>query len=257
MNSRPDESKNVQDPRRDAGQDAGMSRGSELLSGVRAELPLQLGVVPFGMIYGVLAVQAGLSPLAAQLSSCIVFAGSAQLAMAQMLGSGASAPVTALTAMVLNVRHVLYSASAGPHVRHLPRRWRVLLAYLLTDEAYAVAISRYSDSQRRGAPSRFAHWFFLGAGLTLWTCWQASTAIGVLFGAQLSPRWGLDFAIPLTFIALIIPSLAERFNVVAALVGACASVLLAAMPLKLGLFTAILLGILAGLVAERIAQEMS
>lgn len=251
-------SKRIQDGQRLTSHDSAVTRRSEFLSGVRAELPLQLGVVPFGMIYGVLAVQAGLSPLAAQLSSCIVFAGSAQLAMAQMLGSGASVPVTALTAMVLNVRHVLYSASAGPHVRHLPRRWRVLLAYLLTDEAYAVAIGRYAESERRGAaPGPFAHWFFFGAGLTLWTCWQISTAMGVLFGAQLSPRWGLDFAIPLTFIALIIPSLAERSNVVAALVGACASVLLAAMPLKLGLFTAILLGIAGGLVAQRLAEELS
>ncbi len=231
-----------------------MSRASEFLAGVRAELPLQLGVVPFGMIFGVLAVQAGLSPLAAQLSSTIVFAGSAQLAIAQMLGGGASAPVTALTAMVLNVRHVLYSASAAPYVHHLPTRWRVLLAYLLTDEAYAVAIGRYIASDPRPSPD-FRHWYFFGAGLTLWACWQASTAVGVLFGAQLSSRWGLDFAIPLTFIALIIPSLADRFNVVAALVGASASVLLAAMPFKLGLFSAILLGIAAGVLAERLFEE--
>jgi 4-azaleucine resistance transporter AzlC len=227
---------------------------SEFFAGVRAGLPLQLGVVPFGMIYGVLAVQAGLSPLAAQLSSCVVFAGSAQLAIAQMLGAGAGAPVTAMTAMVLNVRHVLYSASLAPHLRRLPVRWRLLLGYLLTDEAYAVGIGRFAGSDR-AEPSDLRHWFFLGGGLILWTCWQASTAVGVLFGTQLSPAWGLDFAIPLTFLALIIPSLADRANVVAAVVGASAAVLLAAMPLKLGLFTAIVLGIAAGAAAERFTRR--
>ncbi|WP_394826680.1 AzlC family ABC transporter permease [Pendulispora albinea] len=221
------------------------SRSNEFFRGVRRELPLQLGVAPFGMIYGVLAVHAGMSPLAAQLSSSIVFAGSAQLVIAQMLGAGGNPLVVALTAVVLNVRHVLYSASMAPNVAHLPRRWRVPLAYLLTDEAYAVAIGRYAESRDLSGPD-YRHWHYLGAGLTLWTTWQLSTLMGVLFGAQLSPAWGLDFAIPLTFIALLVPSLADGASRVAALTGAVASVLLFAMPLKLGLFCAMLVGIAAG-----------
>ncbi|HWL87826.1 MAG TPA: AzlC family ABC transporter permease [Polyangiaceae bacterium] len=231
-------------------------RWNEFLLGVRRELPMLLGAAPFGMIYGALAVNAGMSPLAAQLSSCIVFAGSAQLVIAQMLGASAAPLVIALTAMVLNVRHVLYSASIAPHTAHLPRRWRAPLAYLLTDEAYAVAISRYIGSGEAPTDARnpdFRHWHFLGAGLTLWTCWNVFTLVGVLFGARLSPEWGLDFAIPLTFIALLVPSLGDGASRIAALAGAIASVVLFVMPLKLGLFCAMLIGIAAGAAWEAYA----
>jgi len=225
-------------------------RWNEFLLGVRRELPMQLGVVPFGLIYGVLAVQSGMSPLAAQLASMIVFAGSAQLVIAQMLAGGGTPLAIFLTAVILNVRHVLYSASLGPHVGRLPRRWRLLLAYLLTDEAYAVAIGRYVESADAPPQPDERHWHYLGAGLTLWTFWNASTLFGVSFGAQLSPAWGLDFAIPLTFLALLVPSLTDAPSRVAAVFGAVASVLLVAMPLKLGLFCAMIIGIAAGAVWE-------
>ncbi|WP_394837517.1 AzlC family ABC transporter permease [Pendulispora rubella] len=227
-----------------------MTRWNEFLLGVRRELPMQLGVVPFGMIYGVLAVQSGMSPLAAQLSSSIVFAGSAQLVIAQMLAAGGSPFVILLTAIILNVRHVLYSASLGPHVGRLPRRWRLALAYLLTDEAYAVAIGRYVETAEKPPQPDERHWHFLGAGLTLWSFWNASTLLGVTMGAQLSPAWGLDFAIPLTFVALLVPSLGDGPSRVAALFGAVASVVLVAVPLKLGLFCAMLVGIAAGAMWE-------
>lgn len=231
-----------------------MSRSSEFRAGVAAELPIILGVVPFGLVYGALAVNAGMTPWQAQLASCIVFAGSAQLVIAQMLGGGASTVVTALTAMVLNVRHVLYSASAAAYVRHLPLRWRVLLAYLLTDEAYAVAIARYVRGEERAAPDH-RHWYFFGAGFTLWAFWQASTWVGIVFGAQVPASWGLDFAVPLTFIALLIPLLADAGCRVAALAGAVGAVLLAALPLKLGLFTAMLAGIAAGIAWDAYARK--
>ncbi len=215
-----------------------------------------LGVAPFGLIYGALAVNAGMSPLAAQLSSSVVFAGSAQLVIAQMLAAGGAPLVIVATAVVLNIRHVLYSASVAPHTAHLPRRWRMFLAYLLTDEAYAVAISRYAGDKQRPDPD-FRHWFFLGAGLSLWTVWNASTLAGVIFGARVPPAWELDFAIPLTFIALLVPSLGDAPSRVAALGGAVASVVLFAVPLKLGLFFAMLVGIAAGAAWEAHAGKTS
>src|SRR5690606_27890655 len=123
-----------------------MSRSTEFLAGCRDEAPLLLGVAPFGMIYAIAALAAGVPAWVAQLASALVFAGAAQLVIVQMLAAGAGALPIALTAGLLNVRHVLYSASMAQYVRHLPRRWRLLLAYLLTDEAYAVAVLRY---QRR------------------------------------------------------------------------------------------------------------
>ena len=123
------------------------SAGGEFLAGCRDEAPLLLGVAPFGMIYGIAALAAGVPAWVAQLASAIVFAGAAQLVIVQMLAAGAGFIPIALTSGLLNLRHVLYSASMAEYVRHLPRRWRLLLAYVLTDEAYAVAVLRY---QRRG-----------------------------------------------------------------------------------------------------------
>jgi 4-azaleucine resistance transporter AzlC len=116
------------------------SAKTEFLGGLRAELPILLGVIPFGLIYGVLAISAGLPPAAAMAMSSIVFAGSAQFIAAQQFEALTPAPVMVLTTLVVNLRHMLYSASLAPYLRPLAKGWKWLLAYLLTDEAYAVTI---------------------------------------------------------------------------------------------------------------------
>jgi predicted branched-subunit amino acid permease len=122
---------------------------SEFLAGVRAELPLLVGVIPFGMIYGVLARNAGLPAGLSQAMSAVIFAGSAQFVTIQLAASGTPLLPIVITAIVVNLRHALYSASVAPYIQHLPRRWKLLLAYLLTDEAYAVTITRYLDDDGR------------------------------------------------------------------------------------------------------------
>ena len=224
-------------------------RVDEFLAGCRDEAPLQLGVIPFGMLYGIGALAAGMPVWLAQLTSMLVFAGAAQLVIVQMLAAAAGALPIGLTAVLLNLRHMLYSASVAEHVRHLPRRWRVLLAYLLTDEAYAVAILRYARPAGPGPDLR--HWYFLGCGLTLWSCWQLSTALGIAFGARIPPEWDIDFAVPLTFIALLTLLVKERAGQAAALVAALAVLALAALPFRLGLVLAIVLGLLAGAAVAR------
>ncbi|MCA9961558.1 MAG: AzlC family ABC transporter permease, partial [Anaerolineales bacterium] len=159
---------------------------SELLAGIKAELPIALGVMPSGLIYGVLALAAGIPPAVAQAMSAIVFAGSAQLIGVQLIGAGTVTAVLWFTTAIVNLRHMLYSASLAPHVRTLPARWRWLLAYLLTDEAYAMTILHYQDTQ---TAATHKHWYFLGAGITLWTCWQSSTAVGIFLGAQVPASW--------------------------------------------------------------------
>lgn len=219
---------------------------SEFLAGLRAELPILLGVIPFGLIYGVLARGAGLPPAAAFAMSSIVFAGSAQFIGARLFETLTPAPLIVLTTFVVNVRHMLYSASLAPYLRHLARGWKWLLAYLLTDEAYAVTIVHYNQP----GPITHKHWFFLGAGLTLWICWQISTAIGVFLGGQVPASWALDFSLALTFIGLVLPALHDRAAVVAALVAGLTAVLAADLPLQLGLMLAALVGIVAGLLVE-------
>jgi len=211
-------------------------------AGARAEIPLLIGVFPFGMIYGALALQAGLSAAAAQMMSSMVFAGSAQFVAAQLVSDAAPSLVILLTIAVVNLRHMLYSASLAPYLKDLSLRWKILLSYLLTDEAYAPSIVHY---ELRGAQAH-SHWFLLGAGLSLWTIWQLSTALGVFLGGALPSSWQLDFALPLTFIAMVIPALKNRPMVAAALSASLVALAAYALPFKLGLILAALTGILVG-----------
>ncbi len=223
-----------------------ITRHSEFFNGIKAELPILMGVVPFGLIYGVAARSAGIPPLAGQSMSFIVFAGSAQFVTAQLIGAGVPAGIIILTGFIVNLRHALYSASLAPYLKRLNTRWRMLLAYLLTDEAYAVAITHY---QKPGDISR-KHWYFLGAGLALWSTWQASTAVGIVLGAQVPASWSLDFALPLTFIALVVPNLKDRAGTAAAATAEIIAILAASLPYKLGLIVATFVGISIGIFLE-------
>lgn len=219
-----------------------MPRSSAFLLGVRALLPMLLGVAPFGVIYGVVALQSGIPALAAILMSSLVFAGSAQFLLAQLVGAGTPALLSVAAVGLINLRHALYSASVAPMLHHLPRRWKLLLAYLLTDEAYAAAIPHLLQTPR----PPFAHWILFGAGFTLWAGWQLSTLAGVVIGASLPTDLGLDFALPLTFIAIVVPLIDSRARLVAAVAAAVVAVLLAFLPYKTGLVAAALAGLVAG-----------
>ncbi len=126
--------------------------------------------------------------------------------------------------------------------------WRWLLSYLLTDEAYAVAVLHYQDEE---TAVTHKHWFFLGCGLTLWLSWQASTAVGVFLGAQIPESWSLDFTLALTFIGLVMPVLKDRPNLAAALTAGGVAVLAAGLPFKLGLILAAIAGIGVGVILDK------
>ncbi len=220
------------------------------IAGLKDTVPLLIGAAPFGIIYGVIATGVGIPVVMAQAISLIVFAGSAQFIAAQLLGAGASGLVIVLTTFIVNLRHALYSASMAPHLRELPRAWKWMLSYLLTDEAFAVAITHYRDNA--GEPNR--HWYFLGSGIALWATWQASTAVGIFLGTEIPHEWSLDFTLALTFVALLVPVLRTRADVVAALVGGLVAVVAFGLPYKLGLIVAAFCGIGAGILAWRLAK---
>ena len=162
---------------------------------------------------------------------------------------GAGIAVVLLTTFVVNLRHALYSASLQPYVRHLPKRWRVPLAFWLTDEAYAVVVQRYA----RGDKGAYRHWYFLGAALAMYCNWQLCTLVGVLFG-QAVPNigeWGLDFAMLATFIGIVVPMLRNQPQVAAALVAGAVALECHALPYKLGLMAAAASGIVVGVWLER------
>jgi len=233
--------------------------------GFKAEMPILIGVLPFGLINGVLALDAGLTRLQAQLMSSIVFAGSSQIVLSQLIHLGAPGVIMALTVAVINLRHALYSASLAPYLQRLRPGWKALLAYLLTDEAYAVTII-YFQKLDQEANARLAargkkeisappltdnrHWYMFGAGLALWSCWQLSTLGGILLGEVIPGDWSLDFTLALTFIALVVPNLKDQASVMAALSAGMVALYAFFFPYKLGLIFAAAVGIVCGMLVE-------
>jgi 4-azaleucine resistance transporter AzlC len=220
---------------------------SAFLDGVRAISPLLIGVVPFGLILGVAAGNSVMGAGLAWSTSLIIFAGAAQLIVLELTNAGTAAAVVVATALVVNARHFMYSAALADHFRDFPKIWRYGLPYLMTDQAFAVSITRYATVD----DPRYKRWFFFGAGLGLWVPWQISTATGAIVGAAIPESWSLDFAIPLVFMVLIIPALQRRPGVAAATVGAVTAVLARDVPYRLGLIVAALAGIAAGVIVER------
>lgn len=156
--------------------------------------------------------------------------------------------VIVLTAMTINLRVMLYSASLTPHFQHLAARWRLLLAYFIVDQSYVLGVGRYQRAEGGGP---HGHWYFLGAGAMMWLTWQAANALGVYLGAGISPAWQLDFAIPLVFLVLLVPNLRDRPHVVAAIIGGLVASAATALPYRLGIVTGALAGIAAGYCFER------
>ena len=229
------------------------TRRSEFLAGVKDTIPLIVGAIPFGMIFGAVAVTAGLSPAATLGMSVFVFAGSAQFIAAGLVAQGVTASIIIFTTLVVNLRHVLYAASLGPYLRHLPHRWLVPLGFWLTDESYAVVIRRYHS----GDNSPYRHWYYLGSALSMYGNWQLCTIIGIIAGQQLenAASWGLDFAMVVTFIGIVVPLIVNRPMLACALVSGATAILANNLPHKLGLMTAAVAGIIAGAIAELLVHD--
>ena len=219
---------------------------TEFLAGLAAVAPLAAGSIPFGLIYGVLAVNAGMSPALAIAVSSIVFAGSAQFMITQLVAAGTPGYLIVASVMTINLRHALYSADLARKLAHLNPAWKAVLAYLLTDEAYAAALSRFSGATAEAN----RHWHLLGAGLGLWLVWQASCLAGVLLGGRIPAGWSLEFAGTLTFIAIVVPLLQDRAIWAAMAVAGMVAVAAHALPYKLAIIAAAGSGIAAGLALD-------
>ncbi len=219
-------------------------RRREFLHGARDTVPLLLGAAPFGLIFGALAAGSALGTGGALAMSALVFAGSAQFIALSLLGSGTSGLIVVLTTLVVNLRHVLYSASLQPQVARLPQRWRLLLAFWLTDETYAVVYHRYARDD--GAP--FKHWYTAGSGAIMYVNWLGWTAAGAWLG-QSSPalaHLGLEFALVATFVGIVVPLLRDAPSIAASLTAAAVALLARDLPYKLSLLAAAFAGVLVG-----------
>ncbi len=209
---------------------------------------MTLGVMPFGLITGVSAVAVGLPKLEAILMSVIVFAGASQLVALQLMATGSPILVILLATFFINLRHLMYSLSLAKLFAYATLSLRVLMSYLMTDQAYAFSVNKFglADAAPRG------HWYYLGIALPLWFLWILMSALGVFLGAQIPAEWSLDFAIPLTFMALLFAGIRNRPMLIAAITGGSVALVAANLPYNLGLITAALLGIMAGLLAEKV-----
>jgi 4-azaleucine resistance transporter AzlC len=211
--------------------------------GFRAMMPLWLGVAPFGVAYAVIARNAGLSLVETQALSLLVFAGSSQVSAAGLFARGAGGLEIVLTTFLLNVRHVLYGVSLGRRVPLSPRE-RPVAAFFLTDEAYGVSISRGARTFR----------YVLGAELSLFLVWNVSTLVGGLVGGAIPDpeRLGVDFVFPVAFLALLVPLLRGRADVLVALVaGLVAWLLSKSLPGGLPVIGAGVAGALLGALLTR------
>lgn len=225
------------------------TRRSEFLAGMKDTIPMIVGAIPFGLIFGAYAItESGLSAGAVMGLSLFVFAGSSQFIGAQLVTQGLAMGIIILTTLVINLRHALYGASLAPYIGRFPQRWLLPLAFWLTDETYAVVIRRYQQND----DSPYKHWYHLGSSVLMYVNWNLCTAIGILAGQQVEGlgQLGLDFAMVVTFTGIIVPLIIDRPMLICAVVAAVTAVLANELPNKLGLMLAAVLGIMAGFLVE-------
>ena len=231
------------------------SRTGEFIAGAIATIPMMLGAMPFGIIFGALAISGdrALTPAATMGMSLIVFAGSAQFIGLGLYAQGVGPSFIVFTTFIVNLRHSLYAASLAPFLRHLGQRWLAPLGFLLTDETYAVVIRHFHGE----APGQHSHWYYLGSALPFYLNWQVCTLIGIFAGQQLgdTASWGLDFAMTLTFIGIVVPLIRSRPMLACALIAGLTSVAATGMPNRLGLVFGGLAGIAAGMIAQRAIDQ--
>ena len=223
------------------------TRREAVWAGAKRVFALSIGAAPFGLVYGATAVDSGIADGPAILASFVILAGASQIALAELIDEGAAAAVAIGTALVINLRMALYSASLAPAFREFPARWRFPLAQVITDQS---AVTSLLEFEHRTDPT-YRRWFFTGAAVWFATPWWIGTIVGVLVGGDIPESWQIGFAVPLMFTALLVPTLRSRPAVVAAVVGASAAVALHGLPDGVN----IIVGALAGIAAGTFAAE--
>lgn len=213
--------------------------------GAKAISPLLPGVFPFAIIAASGAVEVGLSKLQTVGLSVILFAGASQLVFIEMWDRQAPALVLLATVFLVNLRFTMYSATMAPHFMGLRTSRKAILAYGLTDQASLLSLPEFDKDPKT------AKGFYAGAALTMWVTWQAGSLFGIFVGQRLPDSWSLDFAVPLSFIALMIPAIKDRGTAIAAVTAGSLMLVTRLLPLNLGLIVAALVGVAAGMLSER------
>ena len=219
-----------------------MTKFSEFKNGCFQEIPLQLGVFPFGIAYGILGIEVGLTNIQTYLLSIIIFAGVSQIVFAQLFSTFTPSFMIVGTIGIVNLRHILYGVSLSSYLKKLSLKWRVILSYLITDEAFAISYKRFSEEKK----TKYMHFHLLGSGITLWISWQISTLIGIFIGPSIPNSLNLEYVIPLSFIAIVVVSINTKIKLIVFIMSALFSILLRDLPWNLWIITSALISIIIG-----------
>ena len=212
-----------------------------LTTGIADVSPLMIPVVPFGIIFGVIGMELGLSPYMTFGMSVIIFGGASQIVLLQLFSGGASSLVAITSVGTVNSRHLLYGAVFSEYLSHLKLSWKVILSYVLIDQAFAVSNTYFKKNKE----NEFKHYHLLGAGFTCWTVWQISTVLGIVLGSVIPEELGLSFTISLTFLALLINDFRKFKNIIVMLVsGIVATIGFNTIPFQAYIIVAALSGLL-------------
>ena len=209
--------------------------------------PLMIPVVPFGIIFGVLAIDMGLSPYATMAMSIIIFGGASQIIFLQLFSGGASALVILSSVGAVNSRHLLYGAVLSEHLSGLRLTWKIIVSYFLVDQAFII-----SNNYLKKSKDENKHFHLLGSGFTCWFIWQTTTFVGIILGSIIPAKLGLTFAIPLTFLALLVNDFRKLINlIVIAVSGAVATFGYQIIPFKSYVIVAALSGLFVAFILTK------
>ena len=229
-----------------------MTKFSEFKNGCLQEIPLQLGVFPFGIAYGILGIEVGLTNIQTYLLSIIIFAGVSQIVFAQLFSTFTPSFIIVGTIGIVNLRHILYGVSLSSYLKKLSLKWRIILSYLITDEAFAISYKRFSE----GKKTKYMHFHLLGSGITLWTSWQISTLIGIYIGPSIPNSLNLEYVIPLSFIAVVVVSINTKIKLIVFIMSALLSILLKDLPWNLWIITSALMSIIIGVLISNFRKAI-
>ena len=233
-----------------------MNTMQDMRRGAVASIPMIIGGIPFGLLFGSLASSYGLSPWFAVAMSAFVFAGSAQFVALGLIALHAPIWVIVSTTFIVNLRHLLYAADLVKFVKHLPMSMRIVMGFGLTDETYAAVRPMYEVGS---ANEKNGHKVYIGSFLSFYVMWNVTTILGVLSG-ELIPgmsEWGLEFAMVATFIGIITPYLKHKAFWLCLLSAGASSIILFGLPNNLGLLVSAIIGVVMGFVSDSSSKTVS
>ena len=221
------------------------------LKGIIDVSPLMVPVVPFGLIFGILSIDIGFSPLATMGMSLIIFGGASQIILLQLFSGGASSLVIISSVGAVNSRHLLYGAVVSEHVSDLKLIWKIIISYFLIDQAFAVSNEYFKKNNDK---NKYFH--LIGGGFTCWVVWQTTTFLGIILGAAIPEKLGLSFAIPLTFLAILVNDFRKFINVIVIIVsGLVATFGFNIIPYKAYVIVAALAGLFTAFILTKVKKN--